>query len=509
VLASAEVIVPGKEYFMRGKNACIVADLRTGEHLAKIPDIVTVLSAAGWKIDVALKEYGGETLKLAQKATRDGYDLVMGYGGDGTLNAVFNGVMNAGGKCLVADLPGGTYNIWAGTIGVPHDPVKAALAIVNSEARKVDLGHVEVDGLAFPNGMGNDQQSTNSTKTRKKPERSSQVRQYFLLHVGMGIDAAMMAHISKPLKYHFGPLAFDLSTIKELPEQRPFPVQVQVMNKAGNVETHWQGEAWEVIVSKVPIFGGAVNLDPDAHVDDGLLNVCLITANGPVKTIEQALSILAQKKLDAETTRYFRGAHFSIQVPASIGMQVDGSVVELEELLPKSEQNVMQDAPDAEQVMVNYRFDAMPRALQMAIPYTYSGSLFSRPSSKGNSQQQVDKRGSTLQQIDTQPEQAQQDSQRHFQSTQKTAYEVTVIGVSPIPEKQHRYIVAGSYKKRDTDETEVVAVRINDHTLMLNSEGAHIPPTAIWELQEGEKIVVEGDKTKRGVIRASCVSFSR
>jgi hypothetical protein len=145
----------------------------------------------------------------------------------------------------------------------------------------------------------------------------------------------------------------------------------------------------------------------------------------------------------------------------------------------------------------------------MAIPYTYSGSLFSRPSSKGNSQQQVDKRGSTLQQIDTQPEQAQQDSQRHFQSTQKTAYEVTVIGVSPIPDKQHRYIVAGSYKKRDTDETEVVAVRINDHTLMLNSEGAHIPPTAIWELQEGEKIVVEGDKTKRGVIRASCVSFSR
>ena len=493
---------------MSGRNACIVADLRTGEHLVKIPDIVAVLSAAGWKTDIALKEYGGETLKLAQKAARDGYDLVMGYGGDGTLNAVFNGVMNAGGKCLVADLPGGTYNIWAGTIGVPHDSVKAALAIVNSEARKVDLGHVEVEGLAIPNGMGNDQQPTNSMKTRKKPEISSQIRQYFLLHVGMGIDAAMMAHISKPLKYHFGPLAFDLSTIKELPEQRPFPVRMQVMDKAGNVETHWQGEAWEVIVSKVPIFGGAVNLDPDARVDDGLLNVCLITANGPVKTIEQALSILAQKKLDAETTRYFRGAHFSIQIPASIGIQVDGSVVKLEEILHKSEQKVIQHSPDTQQIMVNYRFEAKPRVLQMAIPRTYSGSLFSKGNSQQPVRQQVDERGSTLQQNVTKPEKAQQDSQRRSQSTQKTGYEVIVVGVAPIPEKQQTYIVAGSYKKQDTDETEVVAVRINDQTRILNSEGVHIPPTAVWELQEGEKIVVEGDKTKRGVIRASCVSFS-
>jgi len=86
---------------------------------------------------------------------------------------------------------------------------------------------------------------------------------------------------------------------------------------------------------------------------------------------------------------------------------------------------------------------------------------------------------------------------------------VTVIGVAPIPEKQHTYIVAGSYKKQDTDETEVFAVRIDDQTRILNSEGAAIPPTAVWELHEGEKIVVEGDKTKRGVIRASCVSFSR
>lgn len=498
---------------MRGKNACIVADLRTGEHLARIPDIVAVLSAAGWKIDVSLKEYGGETLKLAQKAVRDGYDLVMGYGGDGTLNAVFNGVMYAGGKCPVADIPGGTYNIWAGAIGVPTDPVKAALAIVNSEARKVDLGHIEVAGLTFPGSIDNEQQPANSVKTHKKPKRSSTTRQYFLLHVGMGIDAAMMAHISKPLKYHFGPLAFDLALLKELPELRPFSAQVQVMNEAGNVEKHWQGEVWQVIVSKVPLFGGSVNIEPDARVDDGLLYVCLVTANGPVKTIEQALPILTQHKLDEKTTQYFRGAHFSISIPASISVHVDGSVINLEELLHKSEQHTLQHSSDIKQVMVNYRFDTKPRALRMAIPRTYDGSLFARSPRTGNSHQllqsQLGERVSTLQHNTTQPEQGQCDNQHRFQSQQETAYKVTVVGVAPISEKQNTYVVAGHYKKQDTGDAETVAVRIDDRTLVHNHEGPPISPMAVLELQEGEQIVVEGDKTKRGVIRASRVSFSR
>src|SRR5207248_11258763 len=107
-----------------------------------------------------LKEYGGETLKLAQKAARDGYHLVIGYGSDGTLNAVVNGVMNAGGKSIVGDIPGGTYNIWASAINIPHDPVKAALALVNSEPRKIDLGHLAVDGLLFPSSTNNAQQLT-------------------------------------------------------------------------------------------------------------------------------------------------------------------------------------------------------------------------------------------------------------------------------------------------------------------------------------------------------------
>src|SRR2546423_14737545 len=109
---------------MSGKKACIVADLRTGEHLAKIPDIVAVFSAAGGKTDVTLKEYGGETLKLAQKAARDGYDLVMGYGGGGKPKCFFNGVLKGGGKKFVGGFPAATDKKMAVRIAVPPDTAK-------------------------------------------------------------------------------------------------------------------------------------------------------------------------------------------------------------------------------------------------------------------------------------------------------------------------------------------------------------------------------------------------
>ena len=93
-----------------------------------------------------------------------------------------------------------------------------------------------------------------------------------------------MAHISKPLKYRLGQLAFDLAAIKELPAVHPFPVEVQAMSERGEGAMKWQGEAWQVIVSKTRSYAGNVDLAPDAYLDDGLLNVCVIPADSPLRT---------------------------------------------------------------------------------------------------------------------------------------------------------------------------------------------------------------------------------
>ena len=126
---------------MHCKRACLVINPRDGQNLTKLPAILAVFSAAGWHTDVVLKDYGGHTMELATKAARQGYDLVIAYGGDGTLNQVVNGAMNGEKhKSIVGVLPGGTVNQWAAEVGVPQNPVKAALAFVSSNVRKVDQG---------------------------------------------------------------------------------------------------------------------------------------------------------------------------------------------------------------------------------------------------------------------------------------------------------------------------------------------------------------------------------
>src|SRR5437588_9837468 len=140
-------------------RVCLVINPRDGQKLSKLTGILAVFAAADWHTDIVLKEYGGHTMELATNAATRGYDQVIAYGGDGTLNQVVNGLMN--GKkhtSIVGTLPGGTVNQWASEVGIPQDPVKAALALVSSNVRKVDVAYVNVTSLTFLPSMQKEQQ---------------------------------------------------------------------------------------------------------------------------------------------------------------------------------------------------------------------------------------------------------------------------------------------------------------------------------------------------------------
>ncbi|TMC81709.1 MAG: diacylglycerol kinase, partial [Chloroflexi bacterium] len=71
---------------MRRKSVCLVINPRAGHNVAKITDLIAVFAAAGWKTDIALKAYPGQAMQLAARAARQNYDLIVAYGGDGTIN---------------------------------------------------------------------------------------------------------------------------------------------------------------------------------------------------------------------------------------------------------------------------------------------------------------------------------------------------------------------------------------------------------------------------------------
>ena len=109
----------------------------------------------------------GHAARLAQHAAARGVDLVVVFGGDGTLNEAANGLV--GSESALAPLPGGSTNVFARTLGLSDDPVEATATILDAlsrgSTRRVGLGSVN--------------------------------RRYFLFHCGIGFDAAVVEQVER------------------------------------------------------------------------------------------------------------------------------------------------------------------------------------------------------------------------------------------------------------------------------------------------------------------------
>jgi diacylglycerol kinase family enzyme len=119
--------------------------------------------------DVELVETNrrGHATRFAHDAARRGMDVVVGFGGDGTLNEVATGI--AGTDTALGVLPGGSTNVFARTIGLPNDPVAAVEALADG----IDAGDFRPIGLGVVNGR------------------------FFCFHTGVGFDAAVVSAVER------------------------------------------------------------------------------------------------------------------------------------------------------------------------------------------------------------------------------------------------------------------------------------------------------------------------
>jgi hypothetical protein len=401
-------------------------------------------------------------------------------------------------------------------------------------------------GLHFPQVAEDEQHTTghdkkNGKKKLKTSKGKSKAKHHFLLMAGLGIDAAIMGNVSKPLKYRIGPLAVGLSAAKQLPEQHTFPIEIRTT--LDNDNALWRGDALQVVIGNTRRYGDIAEMTPNAYIDDGVLDVCVITAGDPLSTMQQITSLLLRKKPDNLTAEYFHGAHLYITVPATTPMQLDGSAVKLKDYLDSAEYDALHQAREQEQVMTTYRFDAMPHALEVVIPRAYNDELFERSeSSEGRTLRPItqdhkqaskahvkahhkdDEHEETVWQQRTEAEvthsasQLQQDGEpkndKHAEEVSKeqpalvdtlseSGRKVTVVGKAPNPERKATYIIAGGETKESTGEVKPVAIVVDSETALFSREGRHLSVDALKELQEGMTVVVEGKKSKRGVIRAT------
>ena len=111
-----------------------------------------------FEVDAVDTEARGHATELCREAAHEGYDVVVAFGGDGTVNEAANGLL--GSPTPLTCLPGGSANVFGKMLGIPGELVDATEHLLKLaddwRVRKVDLGVVNGRCFTFASGLGLD-----------------------------------------------------------------------------------------------------------------------------------------------------------------------------------------------------------------------------------------------------------------------------------------------------------------------------------------------------------------
>ncbi|NOQ41869.1 MAG: YegS/Rv2252/BmrU family lipid kinase [Desulfuromusa sp.] len=207
---------------------------------------------------------------FARDACSECCAAVIAVGGDGTLNQVINGVMAQNQKnrseVAVGVIPAGTANDFAACIGVrSRDAYRLLMSCNGEQARWLDLGKVQ--------------------------------SRYFINIASGGFGAEATRNLSPWLKSTYGAEAYFLNGVRQLLTA----TQPQAHFQSGDWQ--WEGRALAFAIGNGRQTGGGCVLCPDALLDDGELDLCIIPAhidlhklltswlNGPMSVVGKLLSL--------------------------------------------------------------------------------------------------------------------------------------------------------------------------------------------------------------------------
>ncbi|HET6171678.1 MAG TPA: YegS/Rv2252/BmrU family lipid kinase [Gaiellales bacterium] len=222
--------------------------------------------------------------KQVKAALAENIDLIFVWGGDGMVQRCVDVV--TGTDASLAIIPAGTANLLATNLGIPKD-IKAAVEIgLAGNLRGIDVGRI--------NG-----------------ER-------FAVMAGTGFDARMIGDADGGLKDRVGRLAYIWTGAKNI-RQKPFGVKITV-----DGSKWFDGDASCILLGNVGKLFGGVEAFEDAHPDDGLLELGVVTAEGVREwagTMVRAVIGTASKSPHAQTTK---ARSVRIKMDRKVPYEIDG-----------------------------------------------------------------------------------------------------------------------------------------------------------------------------------------
>ncbi|MBP6469496.1 MAG: YegS/Rv2252/BmrU family lipid kinase [Chloroflexi bacterium] len=269
-----------------------------------------------WEADITHKF--GDATELARKAAAAGYDLVAGYGGDGTQHEIANGLIGTG--VMMGVLPGGTGNGFANEIGIPktlRDAVE--LLCTSHEVRHVDAVQ-----------MGD---------------------QYFIQRLYVGIEPEEQT--SREMKDRYGVLAYGVSAYQQTVNQPESQYRITV-----------DGEVIEMPGTKCYVVNsgrtgtGLSVLGHNFAVDDGLLDVFVLNMRN-METLTAAVNRFLNLNTEQSKRYFWRGRSVTIETTPDQPVWTDGEYVGRTPISVQVLPGVLAIAAPKPQVFVKTTYDAV------------------------------------------------------------------------------------------------------------------------------------------------------
>jgi diacylglycerol kinase family enzyme len=144
------------------------------------------------RLTVEHTNHRGHAVEIAEQAVRDGVDVIIVHGGDGTVNEVVNGLLGKPGPLplghvpAVAVVPGGSANVFARSLGIPPDPTMATNLLIdlltdyqrNQVWRRIGLMDCGERWGVFTAGMGVDGEVVAAVESRRRKHKGVTATRY-------------------------------------------------------------------------------------------------------------------------------------------------------------------------------------------------------------------------------------------------------------------------------------------------------------------------------------------
>jgi len=238
-------------------------------------------------------------------------DVILLFGGDGTIHRHLGQLVKLGLPVLV--VPAGSGNDFACSLGLRR--VRDSLAAWRKfccgqkNLRAIDLGIISSPDSAGTTALG----------TR-----------YYCCVAGVGLDGAVAERANRMPRWLRGHGGYALSLVPAIFTFVAFPTKVQIRgddHDAGQWTTRSDRPTLIAAIANTPLYGGGMKVAPQAQMDDGLLDVCVVAEMDPFRLFCMFPTVYAGRHLSIKEVEYFQATAVRMETECPMDVYADGEYV--------------------------------------------------------------------------------------------------------------------------------------------------------------------------------------